>query len=89
MTLQAWKVQEHREPGRALDQCPDGGAAKSEDEIAFPLLHFPLVLGSRCTDAPAERDLQKHLVRARKRLLERADQRVHRRGDASGEVPAR
>jgi hypothetical protein len=37
VALQPRKVQQHREPGRALDQCSDGGAVEPQDEIAFPV----------------------------------------------------
>ena len=30
-----WEVQQHRKPGRALDQCPDRGTPNSQDQVAF------------------------------------------------------
>src|SRR6185503_740676 len=37
VTYHAWQVQQHGEPRRALDQCSDGGAAKTENEITLPM----------------------------------------------------
>lgn len=38
-------MQQHREPGGALDQRPDRGAAQANDEIAFPVSGHGQVLG--------------------------------------------
>ena len=32
-----WQVQQHREPGRALNQRPDRGTPNSEDQVTFPV----------------------------------------------------
>src|SRR5450755_1329680 len=37
VTYHPWQVQQHCEPRRTLDQCSDGGAAKTENEIALPV----------------------------------------------------
>ena len=39
-----WEVQQHREPGRALNQRPDRGTPHSQDEVTFPVAwHRPVV----------------------------------------------
>ena len=47
-----WKVQQHREPGRALNKRPDRGTLQSEDQVAFPVSwHCPVVcLGRTLAD---------------------------------------
>ena len=43
VTYHAWQVQQHGEPRCALDQCSDGGAAKTENEITLPMpRHRPI-----------------------------------------------
>ena len=37
VTYHSRQVQQHREPRRALDKCSNGGAAKTENEITFPM----------------------------------------------------
>src|SRR5215203_2006394 len=37
VTDHARQVQQHGEPRRALDQCSDSGAAKTKNEITFPV----------------------------------------------------
>jgi hypothetical protein len=37
VTYHARQVQQHGEPRRALDQCSNSGAAKTENEITFPV----------------------------------------------------
>ena len=39
-----WKVQQHREPGGALNQGSDRGTVESDDQVAFPVSwHCPVV----------------------------------------------
>ena len=47
-----WKVQQHREPGRALNKGPDRGTLQSEDQVSFPVSwHCPVVgLGRTLAD---------------------------------------
>ena len=43
VAVHARQVQQHREPGGALDQCPDRRAVQSDDQIAFPVArHRPV-----------------------------------------------
>jgi hypothetical protein len=46
------QVQQHDEPGGALDQCPDRRTAQTEDEVAFPVPGNGAVfdLGGPCAD---------------------------------------
>jgi len=37
VTYHSRQVQQHGEPRRALDKCSDSGAAKTQNEIAFPM----------------------------------------------------
>jgi len=37
VTCHSRQVQQHREPRCALDKCANGGAAKTQNEIAFPM----------------------------------------------------
>ena len=41
----AGQVEQHRESGGAFDQCADRGAAKADDEVAFPVSRNRSVLG--------------------------------------------
>ena len=39
-----WEMQQHREPGGALNQRPDRGTPKSQDQVTFPVSwHCPVV----------------------------------------------
>ena len=47
----AGKVQQHREPGRALNKRPDRGTLQSEDQVTFPVSwHCPVVGLGRTLD---------------------------------------
>jgi hypothetical protein len=37
VAVHRWEVKQHREPGAALDERPDRGAAQAEDEITLPV----------------------------------------------------
>ena len=41
----AWQVDQHREPGRALDQRADRGALQADEQVAFPVPGDGSVLG--------------------------------------------
>ena len=47
-----WEMQQHREPGGALNQRPDRGTPKSDDQVTFPVSwHCPVVgLGGALAD---------------------------------------
>ena len=47
-----WEMQQHREPGGALNQRPDRGTPKSQDQVTFPVSwHCPVVgLGGALAD---------------------------------------
>jgi hypothetical protein len=45
VSFHARQVQQHREPGGALDQGADRGAAQSEDEVALPVPRHGAVVG--------------------------------------------
>ena len=47
-----WKVSQHREPGGPLNQRPDRGTPKSDDQVTFPVSwHCPVVgLGGALAD---------------------------------------
>ena len=48
MSLHAGKVQQHREPGGALNKGPDRGALESEDQVTFPVSwHCPVLCFGR------------------------------------------
>ena len=45
VAVHAGQVQQHREPGRALDERADRGAVRADDQVAFPVARDGPVLG--------------------------------------------
>src|ERR1035437_1208632 len=74
VACQARKVQKHRKPGGALDECPDRGAIEPQDEIALPVTRDSAILdlGRAFTDHDLRSD---ELLAARSGSLPRHAQR--------------
>ena len=45
MALHPWQVQQHREPGGALDKRPDRRALEPQDQIALPMAGNSPIVG--------------------------------------------